>query len=105
MSDIVIFTSINDEEKAMDMITEMLMNNLIISGVIFPGVKLMYKWEGKINLDEEYKIMLKAKEEKCCEIENYIAKNHPYLVPEIIKIQASFGSENFWEIIKSKTKK
>lgn len=93
--EIVVFTSINDEDVAQEFVQELLQEQLILSGTIFPGAKVMYVWEGQVTLDTEYKIMLKAREGHYAGIEEYIMKKHPYLAPEIIKFQVSFGSPDF----------
>lgn len=101
-NEIVIFTAINDTDVAEELITDMLEAGLIISGTMFPGTTLLYRWENKINLDEEVKIILKAKRENYDKIEDYIAHHHPYRMPEITTIDASFGSEKFREFCRNK---
>ena len=54
-NEILIFTAINDTDVAEELITNMLEADLIISGTMFPGTTLLYRWENKINLDEETK--------------------------------------------------
>ena len=103
--EILIFTAINEEEKAEDMLVDLLESGLIISGTIFPSVKLFYRWNDKINIDEEVKILIKAKEFYYTEIEAYILKHHHYLSPELVKLDATFGSKFFKDEIKKKIEK
>jgi len=102
-SEIIIFTAINEMELAQDMVTDLLDSELITSGTIFPSVQLLYKWDGTINMDDEIKIMLKAKGEDYDDIEEYIQEKHPYMFPEIVKIDASFGSKKFKKFISEKS--
>ncbi|MBS0616821.1 MAG: divalent-cation tolerance protein CutA [Spirochaetes bacterium] len=101
-NEIIIFTAINDTDLAEEFITNMLEAGLIISGTIFPGTTLMYRWENKINLDEEVKIIIKAKRENYDKIEDYIMHRHPYKMPEMTCIDATFGSERFREFCRNK---
>ena len=94
-NEIIIFTAINDTDVAEELITNMLEAGLIISGTLFPGTTLLYRWENKINLDEEVKIIIKAKRENLEKIEDYVMHRHPYRFPEMTVIDASFGSERF----------
>ena len=104
MSDIVVFTSINDEDVAEEIISDLLEAGLVRSGTILPG-KTLYKWDGQMTIDEEFKIMLKSGDEQYPEIEKYILSKHPYLVPEVIKFSVSFGSEFFWQQVDEKKRR
>ncbi len=103
--EILVFTTIGDRDMAEEHISEMLEQGLIISGTIFPEVELVYLWDGKITVDTENKILLKANASKYEGIEEYIKKHHPYLAPEIIKIDASFGSPGYKAFVAEKIKK
>lgn len=103
--EILIFTTLADRDLAEEYIAEMLQNGIIISGTIFPEVALLYQWEGKLTIDSENKILLKAKTEQYPAIEEYIMKKHPYLAPEIIRLEASFGSDKFKSFIQQKIAK
>ncbi|PJZ68747.1 divalent-cation tolerance protein CutA [Leptospira perolatii] len=100
--EILVFTTLADRDLAEEHIEEMLQLGIIISGTIFPEVSLLYQWEGKLTIDSENKILLKAKADKYSAIEEFIMKKHPYLAPEIIKMEASFGSDKFKAFIKEK---
>ena len=101
-NEILIFTAINDSEMAQDLVTSLLEEGLIISGTLFPGTTLLYKWENKINLEKKKKIIIKAKRENYDRIEEYMMKNHPYKMPEMTSVDASFGSEKFREFCRNK---
>jgi len=102
--DILIFTTIGDRDLAEEMISELLELDLIISGTIFPEVELMYRWEGKITVDTENKILLKTKESNASKIEGYIMKKHPYMAPEIIQWEVIFGSPTYKAFVQNKLK-
>jgi periplasmic divalent cation tolerance protein len=46
-------------------------------------------------VDREYKLFLKTYEDKLPAIEDYLVKKHPYIVPEFVALEASFGSPEF----------
>lgn len=104
-NEIIVFTTLSDRDLAEIQISEMLQEGIIISGTIFPDVTLMYQWDGKIAMDTENKIMIKARADQYSKIEEYIMKQHPYLAPEIIRMDVSFGSENYKKFIKAKIEK
>ncbi|AYV55412.1 divalent-cation tolerance protein CutA [Leptospira kmetyi] len=104
-NEIIVFTTLSDRDLAEIQISEMLQEGIIISGTIFPEVTLMYQWDGKIAMDTENKIMIKARSDQYPKIEEYIMKHHPYLAPEVIKLDVSFGSDNYRKFIKAKIEK
>ncbi|MCW7463808.1 divalent-cation tolerance protein CutA [Leptospira limi] len=103
--EILVFTTIGDRDMAEEQISEMLEEGIIVSGTIFPEVELVYLWEGKITVDTENKILLKAKADKYDAIEAYIMKHHPYIAPEIIRLDVSFGSPAYKAFVADKIKK
>ncbi|EQA37437.1 divalent cation tolerance protein, CutA1 family [Leptospira inadai serovar Lyme str. 10] len=103
--EILVFTTLADRDLAEEYIAEMLQQGIIVSGTIFPEVALLYQWEGKLTIDSENKLLLKAKAEHYPAIEEFIMKKHPYLAPEIIRLDVSFGSDKFKSFIKEKIAK
>jgi len=85
---------------AQEFIGELLEEHLILSGCFFP-VRTMFVWEGQMTIDDEFKVILKAREGNYPNIEDYIKEKHPYRAPEIIKLSAEFGSAEFKKFLVS----
>lgn len=98
--EILILTALNDEDLAQEFIIDLLEEGLILSGSYWP-VKVMYKWDDTIHVEDEYKLMFKARSGFYNDIEKYIIGKHHYKSPEIIKIDAVFGSDAFRENLMS----
>jgi periplasmic divalent cation tolerance protein len=92
--EILVLCSVNDEDLAQEFISDMLEDHLVLSGSILPG-QVMYIFNGQLTIEGDFKLLLKAREGNYTEIEQYIMKKHPYRSPEIVKIPASFGSDEF----------
>jgi len=58
-----------------------------------------YLWHGKIEEAEETLAILKTKKENLKKVEEYIAKNHPYKVPEIAAVQVDKISQPYLDWI------
>lgn len=101
--EIVVITAVNEEDLAQEFLVDMISEGIILSGTYWP-VKVIFQWENQIHIDEEYKIMLKARAGYFSDIEKYIMENHHYRAPEIIKLEASFGSQDFRDHIMSNKK-
>lgn len=54
---------------------------------IIPSIESFYMWEGKIIHDHEVILFCKVSMEKYDDLQDFISKNHPYEIPEIIAIK------------------
>ncbi|WCL47655.1 divalent-cation tolerance protein CutA [Leptospira sp. GIMC2001] len=95
MKEYIVYTAINDRDWADEFVSTLLEQKLIASATFFPDVEVMYMWDGHLTVDKEFKLMMKTYEDKIPAIEEMIASKHPYIAPEIIAIEASFGSAEF----------
>jgi periplasmic divalent cation tolerance protein len=60
-----------------------------------PGIKSMYRWEGKVTHDDEILLLIKTSANLFTRLEKTIKKLHPYETPEIIAIPISAGSTDY----------
>ena len=61
--------------------------NLIENGakcVDYSEVRSMYEWDGKLNSEKEWRIEMKCSEVKKEVLLNFLERNHPYEVPQIL---------------------
>lgn len=61
---------------------------------LFP-LDSIYLWEGKINQEQEYQLIIKTDLNKFDELEAKIKTLHSYEVPEIIALPIIAGSNNY----------
>jgi periplasmic divalent cation tolerance protein len=59
------------------------------------GVKSFYRWQGKIEADEEIQQLIKTPRRRFDEVAAWIEANHPYDVPEIVALPAEKVSEGY----------
>jgi periplasmic divalent cation tolerance protein len=58
---------------------------------IVPGIRSLYRWEGKICNEGEFLLLIKSSAEKFEAIRSRICMLHTYQVPEIIALPISQG--------------
>ena len=63
-------------------------------------IESFYIWEEKINNDKEILVNIKSESKNFTKIEKIITKNHPYQIPQIIKININ-GSKKYLNWIAS----
>ena len=68
-----------------------------------PGIKSMYRWEGRIEHDDEVLLLIKTTRQMYPRVEQTIGKLHPYELPEIIGVPLTAGSEAYLHWIKNAT--
>ena len=62
---------------------------------ILPQMISVYIWEGKVQKENEYLMLIKTLPEKWEELRDFIAANHSYDVPEIVSIDAAKVSQSY----------
>ncbi|KAF2349901.1 Divalent ion tolerance protein CutA [Trinorchestia longiramus] len=67
-------------------------NRLAACVNIIPGVTSVYEWEDKIEEDSELILMIKSRCSKIEELTEFVKKNHPYDVCEVITTPITGGN-------------
>ena len=60
-------------------------NSNIMMSIIL-GITFVYRWQGKVNRNQEHLLMIKTTQDKYVELEKIILANHSYDCPEIIML-------------------
>lgn len=62
-----------------------------------PGVKSVYKWEGKVAQDSEVLCIAKTTRSKFPDLAEHVKRNHPYDVPELIATEVHCASTDYFK--------
>jgi periplasmic divalent cation tolerance protein len=62
-------------------------------------VKSVYTWEGRVTEDEEQLMFIKTRSSLFGDVSEFIRDNHPYEVPEVIRVDISGGLESYLDWI------
>lgn len=101
---IVIFCTVPDEETADEIATYLVEKQLAACCNIIPQIRSIYRWQEKVEAQDEYLLIIKSTEENYKNIENAIHKNHPYDIPEVIAVKVQQGYEGYLKWIDQSTK-
>jgi periplasmic divalent cation tolerance protein len=88
-------------EAAAAIATALLAERLAACVNQLPGVKSMYRWEGRIEEDDELMLLIKTTATRFAEVESMIRSLHPYEVPEIIGLTLTAGSGAYFDWIRN----
>ncbi len=101
---ILLTTYPNDWRKLKNLITALLKKKLVACCNIINYWKSYYLRENKIKKDEEKIIFMKYPKEKETELLNFIKKNHPYEIPELVVLSPESVDEKYLNWIHDSTK-
>ena len=84
-----------NENEAMTIANLAVKKNLAACGNILPNMKSIYKWQNKLQNDNETLLILKTNSNKYPLLEKLILEKHSYEVPCILKIPISDGNKEY----------
>ena len=94
----VLYTTVGNEKDAKRLARAVIEKKVAVCANILPKGKSIYVWEGKVEEGEEYYVLFKTKVELLRELEEVVAREHPYEVPAILKWECE-TSEGFYDYI------
>lgn len=82
MSLIAVFTTLPTREQALELARSLVEQNLVACAQI-SAIESVYRWQGNVLQEPEYRLMLKACASRHAAIEAAILARHPYELPAI----------------------
>ncbi len=95
MGALVVITTVGNEEQANEIARELVCRRHAACVNIVPGLKSVYRWQGKVCRDTEYMLIIKTEESEYAEVEATIQELHSYELPEILGFKVGKGEPNF----------
>ena len=100
---IVVLTTLASAEEAVTFVRTLLERRLIACGNILPGVRSLYRWDGKVADEREVIVILKTRRVRLDALELAFGELHPYKVPELLALPVSAGLHKYLEWIDDET--
>ncbi len=98
----VVFVSLPRDE-AKNLARGLVENRLAACVNIVPHIQSYFRWEDKVEFDEEALLIVKTTAQKFEAMRLWVLENHPYDVPEIISLPLSEGLSEYVDWIKRET--
>ena len=95
MEAIVVVTTVGDEEQALTIAREMVARRLAACVNVVPGIRSVYRWQGKICRDGEFLLLIKTLVGEYEGVAAAIRELHSYELPEILAFPVGRGDERF----------
>jgi periplasmic divalent cation tolerance protein len=100
---VVVLTTLASTDEAVTLVRALLERRLIACGNILPGVRSIYRWEGKVADEREVIVLMKTRAARVDALEMAFGELHPYKVPELLALPVSAGLHKYLEWIDDET--
>ncbi len=88
---LVVLITAPSQEKAAELGRAVVEERLAACASLVPGIRSIYRWEGKVCEDAEVLLIVKTRRERFERLEARVKALHPYSVPEIIALPIEAG--------------
>jgi periplasmic divalent cation tolerance protein len=102
-SAIVVLVTAPTPERAAELARTLVEERLAACGNVVPGLRSIYRWEGKVQDDAEALLLLKTTRGRFEALRDRVLALHPYQVPEVIALPVEAGSAKYLEWIAAET--
>jgi len=102
-STIVVLVTAPTPERAAELARTLVEERLAACGNVVPGLRSIYRWEGKVQDDAEALLLLKTTRARFEALRDRVLALHPYQVPEVIALPVEAGSAKYLEWIAAET--
>lgn len=92
---IVVMMTAPDRDEARRLADMLVAKEMAACVQMIPGMQSVYRWEGKIEEQDEVLLIAKTLASKFAELEKEVRAMHSYETPEIIALPVTAGSERY----------
>lgn len=85
----LVLTTAPDREAATRIARGLVERSLAACANLLPGVRSIYRWQGRIEESDEILLILKTTQGRIVELERALLELHPYDVPECVVLEPS----------------
>jgi len=100
---LVVFVTTPTAERAAELARALVEERLAACGNVVPGLRSIYRWEGKVHDEGEALLVLKTTRARFEALRERVLALHPYQVPEVIALPIEAGSAPYLAWIAAET--
>jgi periplasmic divalent cation tolerance protein len=100
---VVVLITAPNEEDAARMANDLVGSRLAACVNIIKNIRSIYRWQGKIEDEDEVLMLVKTRKEHFKDLEKRVREHHSYDVPEIIALPIIDGFEKYLGWLKEET--
>jgi periplasmic divalent cation tolerance protein len=100
---IEVHVTMPDAERAISLGRALVDEGLAACVNVVPGVRSIYRWQGKIEESDEVLCLIKTRAEIFERVRRRVAELHPYEIPEILSFAVDDGSPTYLDWVHAAT--
>ena len=101
---LLVFTTLPSADKAAELGKVLVEERLAACANLIPAVRSIYRWQGKLQDENEVLMLLKTRAENLERLKLRILELHPYEVPEVLAVPVEAGYQPYLEWLAGETK-
>lgn len=91
MGVLLVLTTLPDQDSAAKLARQVVEAHLAACVNILAPCRSVYQWQGGLQEDEEFPLIIKTTAERYADLEALLRAQHPYELPEIVALRAEGG--------------
>jgi periplasmic divalent cation tolerance protein len=92
---VVVLTTAGSEEEAAKIAQALVERRLAACVNVIPGVRSTYRWQGAVQTDTEWLLVVKTDRDRFPEVRSTIKELHSYEVPEAVMLEIDDGDPGY----------
>ncbi|HYR19915.1 MAG TPA: divalent-cation tolerance protein CutA [Myxococcales bacterium] len=101
---LLVFTTLPSADKAAELAKALVEERLAACANLLPAIRSIYRWQGKLQDENEVLLLLKTRAEHLERLKLRILELHPYEVPEVLAVPVEAGYQPYLDWLAGETK-
>ena len=100
----IVLVTVPDEESGLALAHSLVGERLVACANLVPGLRSIYRWQGRIEEAKELLLILKTRTDLVDELARRVADLHPYDVPEVLALPVGAGHGPYLDWVAAETR-
>ena len=96
---VVVLVTASDVGEAESIAATLVEEQLAACVNVIPACRSIYRWEGKLQRDDEALMIIKSRRDRFARLETRVRELHSYDVPEVIALDIAASSRGYLEFL------
>jgi periplasmic divalent cation tolerance protein len=100
---LLVLTTLPNADAAAELAKSVVTEKLAACANLFPALRSIYKWQAKLQDENEVLVLFKTRQEHFERLKARILELHPYEVPEVLAIPVEQGYQGYLDWLARET--